>query len=98
MANSVWRLCMAGFVAALCGVGVGAHAAAPEPPDPWPDLVRDVFNGRPLTEGSGVVAIEMPSRAEDAAVLPVTLRLSLPYGDARSVKQVTLVIDRNPAP
>jgi sulfur-oxidizing protein SoxY len=89
---------MAGFVAALCCGSTSAFAAAPEPPDPWPDLVRDVFNGRPLVEGSGVIAIEMPSRAEDAAVVPVTLRLSLPGGDARSVTSVTLVIDRNPAP
>jgi sulfur-oxidizing protein SoxY len=99
MVTSVWRrLCMAGFVAALCCGSTSVLAATPEPPDPWPDLVRDVFNGRPLIEGSGVIAIEMPYRAEDAAVVPVTLRLSVPPSDARSVKSVTLVIDRNPAP
>jgi sulfur-oxidizing protein SoxY len=99
MTTSVWRrLCMAGFVAALCCGSTSVLAAAPEPPDPWPDLVRDVFNGRPLIEGSGLIAIEMPYRAEDAAVVPVTLRLSLPGADARGVKSVTLVIDRNPAP
>src|SRR5262249_56203877 len=36
--------------------------------------------------------------AEDAAIVPVTLRLSVPEGDSRSVKAVTLVIDQNPAP
>ena len=93
-----WRLlCMAGLVAAL-GLGTPGRAAAPEPPDPWPDLHRDVFSGRPLAEGSGVIAIEMPYRAEDAAVVPVTLRLSLPPADPRSIKTVTLVIDQNPAP
>ncbi len=76
----------------------GAFAAAPEPPDPWPDLVRDVFNSRPLAEGTGVIAIDMPARAEDAAIVPVTLRLNLPPNDARTVKAVTLVIDQNPAP
>jgi sulfur-oxidizing protein SoxY len=98
MAGPAWRrLCMAALLVAA-GCGVPALAAAPEPPDPWPDLHRDVFNGRPLVEGSGVIAIEMPYRAEDAAVVPVTLRLALPPGDPRGVKTVTLVIDQNPAP
>jgi sulfur-oxidizing protein SoxY len=88
---------VAGLVAAWISAG-GAFAAAPEPADPWPDLVRDVFGGRALAEGTGVIAIDMPARAEDAAIVPVTLRLSLPRDDARGVKAVTLVIDQNPAP
>jgi sulfur-oxidizing protein SoxY len=88
---------VAGLAAAWSSAS-GAFAAAPEPVDPWPDLVRDVFNGRALADGTGVIAIDMPARAEDAAIIPVTLRLSLPPGDARSVKAVTLVIDQNPAP
>src|SRR5262249_17852262 len=91
--TAVRILCMAGALAAGA-----ALAAAPEPPDPWPDLVRDVFDGRPLAEGTGVIAIDMPARAEDAAIVPVTLRLNLAPGDPRSVKAVTLVIGRNPAP
>jgi sulfur-oxidizing protein SoxY len=66
--------------------------------DSWPDLVRDAFNGRPMADGTGVLAIEMPYRAEDAAIVPVTLRLLLPPEDRRRVKAVTLVIDENPAP
>jgi sulfur-oxidizing protein SoxY len=40
----------------------------------------------------------MPYRAEDAAIVPVTLRATLPPGDARRVLAITLVIDQNPAP
>jgi len=89
----------------LVAVGLGvvltaaaAVAASPEPADPWPDLVRDVFDGRPLAEDTGLIAIDMPQRAEDAAVVPVTLRVNVPSGDPRTVKAVTLVIDQNPAP
>src|SRR5262249_38001856 len=83
---------------ALC-VGAGAlRAAAPEPEDPWPDLARSIFKGRPLVDGAGVISIEMPTRAEDAAIVPVTLRTTLPAGDTRAVKAVTLVIDQNPSP
>jgi sulfur-oxidizing protein SoxY len=83
---------------ALC-IGAGAVvAAAPEPEDPWPGLARDIFKGRPLADGAGLITIEMPYRAEDAAIVPVTLRTALPAGDQRSVKTITLVIDQNPSP
>ena len=45
-----------------------------------------------------IIAIEMPVRAEDAAIVPVTLRTTLPPGDGRRVRAITLVIDQNPAP
>jgi sulfur-oxidizing protein SoxY len=66
--------------------------------DPWPGLVQDIFNNRPMNDGSDVIAIEMPYRAEDAAIVPVTLRSKLSPGDSRRVRSITLVIDRNPAP
>jgi sulfur-oxidizing protein SoxY len=91
------RLSGVALIAAL-GFGVSALAAPGEPEDPWPDLVRDVFNGRSLADGSGLIAIEMPYRAEDAAIVPVTLRMSLPAADERQIKTVTLIIDQNPAP
>ena len=40
----------------------------------------------------------MPARAEDAAIVPVTMRVTLPPGDPRRLKALTLVIDDNPVP
>ena len=57
---------------------LGIHAVpAAEPTDPWPGLVQDIFSNRPMNDGSDVIAIEMPYRAEDAAIVPVTLRTKL---------------------
>ncbi|HEX9589845.1 MAG TPA: quinoprotein dehydrogenase-associated SoxYZ-like carrier [Bradyrhizobium sp.] len=75
-----------------------APAATSEPYDPWPGLVQDIFNNRAMNDGAGLIAIEMPYRAEDAAIVPVTLRATLPLGDTRRVLAITLVIDQNPAP
>jgi sulfur-oxidizing protein SoxY len=75
-----------------------SSAATPEPYDPWPGLVQDLFNNRAMEDGAGLVAIDMPYRAEDAAIVPVTLRITLPAGDSRHVSAITLVIDQNPAP
>src|SRR5262245_36151070 len=66
--------------------------------DPWPDLVRDVFNGRPLQDGTGLIVLDAPYRAEDAAIVPLTVRATLPPGDTRRVEAITVVIDKNPAP
>jgi sulfur-oxidizing protein SoxY len=80
-------------------IGAGSiQAAAPDSYDPWPGLVQDIFNNRQIDEGAGIVAIEMPYRAEDAAIVPVTLRITLSPADNRRVVAITLVIDQNPAP
>jgi sulfur-oxidizing protein SoxY len=91
-------LWIAAFLAAIQLGTVSAPAAAPEPYDPWPGLVQDIFNNRAMNDGAGVIAIEMPYRAEDAAIVPVTLRTTLPPGDTRRVLAITLVIDQNPVP
>jgi sulfur-oxidizing protein SoxY len=75
-----------------------APAATADPTDPWPGLAQDIFNNRAMNDGAGVIAIDMPVRAEDAAIVPVTLRATLPPGDTRRVVAITLVIDQNPAP
>jgi sulfur-oxidizing protein SoxY len=66
--------------------------------DPWPELAAQIFEGRPLADGTGLLAIEMPGRAEDAGIVPVTVRTTLPADDPRRVKAFTIVIDENPAP
>ena len=85
----------------LCGVALatrGSPSVAAEPVDPWPGLVQDIFNNRAMNDGNDILAIEMPYRAEDAAIVPVTLRSKLAPEDARRLKTITLVIDQNPAP
>lgn len=94
---SLRMLGMVGLAAALI-IGARQSSIAAESDDPWPDLVRDVFNSRQLADGAGLIAIEMPARAEDAGIVPVTLRTTLPVGDMRVLKAFTLVIDENPAP
>jgi sulfur-oxidizing protein SoxY len=75
-----------------------APAKAADGYDPWPGLVQDIFNNKPMQDGAGVLSIEMPVRAEDASVVPVTLRSKLSPADDRRIKTITLVIDQNPAP
>jgi sulfur-oxidizing protein SoxY len=87
--------CAIGFLAAAA-CGVLADPAAQK--DPWPGLAGDIFGGRPLLDGTGVLAIEMPGRAEDAAIVPVTVRATLAPGEPRRVRAFTIAIDENPVP
>jgi sulfur-oxidizing protein SoxY len=83
---------------ALGAAGSAVSAAEDAVDDPWPGLVRDAFNSRTIEDGNGLLALDLPSRAEDAAIVPLTVRTTLPAGDARRVNAITIIIDRNPAP
>jgi sulfur-oxidizing protein SoxY len=98
MRTSLQIACMAAAAAML---GIASAASAEDPAtakDSWPDLAHSIFKDRPLLDGSGLIAIEMPYRAEDAAIVPLTFRSTLQDGDARHLQAVTLVIDENPSP
>jgi sulfur-oxidizing protein SoxY len=60
----------------------------------WHDVAAAIFNGKPVTENSGVLQLDAPPRAMDAALVPISITIR---PDAKVVA-LTLVIDDNPAP
>jgi len=60
----------------------------------WLEVQEDLFGARPIAAGEHLIQIEAPTRAMDAALVPVTLKVAHKQG----VKAVHLVIDENPAP
>ncbi len=91
-ARSVFRAALAAGVMAL---SFGASALAAEPEDVWPDLKQQMFGERIVTEDAAV-ALDAPYRADDAALVPITIKL--PAAIAASAKKISLVIDKNPSP
>lgn len=88
------------LVATLGGV-IAALAVTPAwaaQDDPWPDLRVSLFEDRPILDGAGVIALEAPYRAYDAAIVPITMTAEMPQSAERYIKSITLVIDENPAP
>lgn len=79
---------------ALCGVLAALPAAGAE--DPWPGLRKELFASRDIAENDGALQLYAPAQAEDAAVVPVSIRL--PASIEAAARKITLVIDRNPAP
>lgn len=63
----------------------------------WGELKGDVFGDRPIVSDTGLVRIEAPKRAQDAALVPVDIYID-PAKAPEGVKAVTMIIDVNPAP
>ncbi|KQT47641.1 quinoprotein dehydrogenase-associated SoxYZ-like carrier [Aureimonas sp. Leaf454] len=82
------------FVAPASAASPTPEEAAAAADSAWPGLVSDVFDDRPMQDGTGVVSLEAPMRAADPAVVPVKLT----FAPEKKIRKVTLVIDENPSP
>jgi sulfur-oxidizing protein SoxY len=88
-----------GWAGALAGAVLFAGTAAAQDDDAaraarWQDLAHDMFGGKPVQDGAAKIALDVPERALDAALVPVTISVQNP----NEIKSITLVIDNNPAP
>src|SRR6202000_2003366 len=77
---------------------VTARAQEQPSEDTWNNIKGDIFKDRPILDGTGLVTLDAPRRAEDAAIVPIGMRVNLAGDDKRTLKALTLVIDENPAP
>jgi sulfur-oxidizing protein SoxY len=86
-------------LAAVAGaVSTKAIAQSPPQADSWTALAPQIFGDRAIHDGSTVVGIDAPYRAEDAALVPISLHLLLKPDDPRQIASITLLIDENPSP
>ena len=60
----------------------------------WQALQKALFPGRSLHDGAGIVKLDAPPRALDAALVPITVDLST----VKPIRGVYVVIDNNPSP
>jgi sulfur-oxidizing protein SoxY len=100
--RSTRRGLLAFSAVAVAAALVGADVRAAEngnaliDADVWPALQKDIFGDKVPVENPAVIALEAPVRADDAALVPVTVRI--PADAAQRVKKLTLIVDKNPAP
>ncbi|HRO50633.1 MAG TPA: quinoprotein dehydrogenase-associated SoxYZ-like carrier [Hyphomicrobium sp.] len=95
--KSRFRFSRLAALAASALIASGAlHGAPAADEDIWPALEKDIFGARTVTEDTSAVTLDAPYRADDAALVPLTVRI--PAHVSEHVKKLTLVIDQNPAP
>ena len=64
----------------------------------WNSLRQSHFGDRAIKDGAGVIGLEAPKRAEDSAIVPITIKDLLPPDSEVRIDKVWLVIDNNPVP
>lgn len=77
------------LLAALGASAVGADQSR------WAELRSTYFGEREILPADGVLEMQAPSRAHDAAIVPIVLRAVDP---ARRIRQIHLIVDKNPLP
>jgi sulfur-oxidizing protein SoxY len=90
------RFCLTGSLLPFAASALPAGAQDAE--DPALDLKEALFGDRPIAENDGIILLEAPKRALDAAIVPITVQALIPQSPERFIQTVHLVIDRNPAP
>jgi sulfur-oxidizing protein SoxY len=65
----------------------------------WGKVRTSLFENRPISDkASGIISLDAPVRAEDAATVPVSIKIQSQQNPNQYVKKVYLIIDKNPSP
>ena len=97
------RLLAAALAALLFASGAAAAMLQPGD-DPaaspvWRKVHASLLENRPIVAAApGLLKLEAPSRAVDAAVVPIAIRTRVPAGAAWHISKLYLIIDANPSP
>jgi sulfur-oxidizing protein SoxY len=91
------------WVAAVAVVALTAGAARAQDADPaesavWKKVHESVFANAPIAPADGIVTLDTPKRAEDAAIVPVAIRSGIAQRSDRYIDTIWLIIDNNPSP
>lgn len=78
---------------------VTGKAATVEEDMLWTGGLREaLFGDRPIIESDDLIVLDVPKRAKDAAIVPVSITAKILQTDERFIKTIYLVIDKNPGP
>ena len=65
----------------------------------WLKVRASLFEGRPIAPApAGMLTLQAPARAIDAAVVPIAIRTQWPHDATRYISKLYLIIDANPSP
>ena len=63
----------------------------------WTGGLRQAYFGdRPITQSDDLIVLDVPKRAKDAAIVPVSITARIPQTDERYIETIYLIIDKNP--
>lgn len=87
-----------GIATLLMSFSFNSQAATPDEPL-WPSLKTAYFGDREIRENADdVLILEAPIRAEDAAIVPISVKSVQPQTADKYIKNIHIIIDNNPMP
>ncbi len=102
--NTAARLLSALLLALAASAGAANQRNLQPTDDPaaspvWQKVQASLFEGRAIAPApAGMLTLEAPARAIDAAVVPIAIRTKFPHTPASYVSKLYLIIDANPSP
>lgn len=65
----------------------------------WTGGLRHAYFGdRAIIESDDLIVLTVPTRAEDAAIVPISITAQIPQTEERYIEKIYLIIDKNPGP
>jgi sulfur-oxidizing protein SoxY len=89
------------FAMLVWGFAAGVAAAQDASPDDsavWKKVRASLFGNASLGPADGIITLDTPKRAEDAAIVPLAIRAQFPQTRDRYIEKIWLIIDNNPSP
>ena len=83
------------FFLVILILGFTGHSHSADAEERWIELKPSFFGERDIDASENVISLEAPKRAFDAAIVPIVVNAE---DDARKIKQVHLIVDKNPLP
>ncbi len=77
---------------------ITSHVSADDDGNRWFQIKTSLFGDKLIQSGEAVLGLVTPTRAMDAAIVPISIDAKLDQTPDRYIKNLYLVIDNNPSP
>lgn len=83
---------------ALVFCAAGANATTVEEDMVWTGGLREAYFADREILSDDLITLEAPQRAENAAIVPISIRAGIPQTEERYIRTIWLFVDKNPGP
>ena len=92
------RIFVSCSLAALAGLAVAAAVlvSPASASESWNGIRAEVYGGRTIHDGRGVVTLKAPYRPDDVRSVPISAEAH--FADGRTIKSISFIVDKNPSP
>lgn len=83
----------------ICLPGLTLAATPEGDDDTWNSVLKtQFFSGKTIEESDAVITLEAPYRAEDPAIVPISVTSKIAQSKDRYIKKIWMFVDKNPLP